>query len=152
MAHKMRNVAVKINCPHCLKEAKLIFQADSRREAIRRFKSGKAKWFVEEERAVRCMRKHLFSCLHYYDFEKELWRSIRTTNILERNFREMRRRTRPMNNFFTFLYETLRAEFARRIHVPGLANILGGHSPTPKNTAFPSNKYIVHPIYWSPRK
>lgn len=104
MAHKMRNVAVKakkINRPHCLKEAKLIFQADSRKEALRRFKSWEARWFVEEERAVRCMRKDLFSCLHYYDFEKELWRSIRTTNILERTFREMRRRTRPMNNFFT---------------------------------------------------
>jgi cephalosporin-C deacetylase-like acetyl esterase len=32
---------------------------------------------------------------------KELWTSIRTTNILERAFREVRRRTRPMNNFFT---------------------------------------------------
>jgi transposase-like protein len=104
MAHKMRNVAVKIrkaNRPHCLKEAKLIFQADSRKEALRRFKSWEAKWFIEEERAVRCMRKDLFSCLHYYAFDKELWKSIRTTNILERTFREMRRRTRPMNNFFT---------------------------------------------------
>jgi len=104
MAHKMRNVAVKIrkvNRPHCLKEAKLIFRADSRKEALRRFKSWEARWFVEEERAVRCMRKDLFSCLYYYNFDKELWKSIRTTNILERSFREMRRRTRPMNNFFT---------------------------------------------------
>ena len=104
IAHKMRNVAVKIrkvNRPHCLREAKLIFQADSRKEALRRFKSWEARWFIEEERAVRCMRKDLFSCLHYYDFDKELWKSIRTTNILERSFREMRRRTRPMNNFFT---------------------------------------------------
>ncbi|NIW10604.1 MAG: IS256 family transposase, partial [Gammaproteobacteria bacterium] len=104
MAHKMRNVAVKIrkvNRPHCLREAKLIFQADSRKEAIRRFKSWETRWFIEEERAVRCMRKDLFSCLHYYDLDKELWKSIRTTNILERSFREMRRRTRPMNNFFT---------------------------------------------------
>jgi putative transposase len=89
------------NHSHCLKEAKQIFQADSHKEALRRFKSWKAKWLVEEERAVACMRKDLFSCLHYHDFDKELWKSIRTTNILERTFREMRRRTRPMNNFFT---------------------------------------------------
>ena len=104
MAHKMRNVAVKIrkiNRPHCLKEAKLIFGADSRKEALRRFKTWEANWFIEEERAVRCMRKDLFSCLHYYEFDRELWHSIRTTNILERTFREIRRRTRPMNNFFT---------------------------------------------------
>ena len=47
------------------------------------------------------MRKDLFSCLHYFNYDKELWRSIRTTNILERAIREVRRRTRPMNNFFT---------------------------------------------------
>jgi len=104
IAHKMRNVAVKIkkvNRPHCLKEAKLIFAADTRKESIKRFKDWEAKWIVEEERAVKCMKKDLFNCLHYYQFDKELWRSIRTTNILERAFREVRRRTRPMNNFFT---------------------------------------------------
>lgn len=104
IAHKMRNVAVKIkkvNRPHCLKEAKLIFAADTRKESIKRFRDWEAKWIVEEERAVKCMKKDLFNCLHYYQFDKELWKSIRTTNILERAFREVRRRTRPMNNFFT---------------------------------------------------
>jgi transposase-like protein len=104
MAHKMRNVAVKIrkvNRPHCLKEAKPIFAADSRQEAIKRFRHWEAIWIVEEEWAVKCMKKDLFNCLHYFKFEKELWTSIRTTNILERAFREVRRRTRPMSNFFT---------------------------------------------------
>jgi transposase-like protein len=104
IAHKMRNVAVKIkkmNRPYCLKEAKLIFASDTRKEAIKRFRDWEAKWIVEEERAVKCLKKDLFNCLHYYKFEKELWKSIRTTNILERAFREVRRRTRPMNNFFT---------------------------------------------------
>jgi len=104
IAHKMRNVAVKIrkmNRPHCLKEAKLIFAADSRKEAHKRFRAWESKWLVEEERAVKCMKKDLFNCWHYFDFDKELWKSIRTTNVLERAFREVRRRTRPMNNFFT---------------------------------------------------
>ena len=104
IAHKMRNVAVKIrkmNRGSCLSEAKLIFAADSRKEAIGRFRQWEAKWIVEEERAVKCMKKDLFNCLHYYNFNKELWKSIRTTNVLERSFREVRRRTRPMNNFFT---------------------------------------------------
>lgn len=104
IAHKMRNVAVKIrkaNRPHCLKEAKRIFASDNRREALRRFRDWEGKWRIEEERAVRCLKKDLFGCLHYFDFDKELWKSIRTTNILERAFREVRRRTRPMNNFFT---------------------------------------------------
>lgn len=52
IAHKMRNVAVKIkkmNRPHCLKEAKLIFASDTRKEAIKRFRAWEGKWVVEEE-------------------------------------------------------------------------------------------------------
>ena len=104
IAHKMRNVAVKIrkvHRPHCLKEAKLIFASETRKEALRRFRDWEGTWQIEEERAVRCLKKDIFGCLHYFDFDKELWKSIRTTNILERAFREVRRRTRPMNNFFT---------------------------------------------------
>jgi len=100
----MRNVAVKIrkvNRALCLQEAKLIFAADNRKEALKRFKTWEARWLVEEERAVKCLKKDLFNCLHFYAFPPERWKSIRTTNILERAFREMRRRTRPMNNFFT---------------------------------------------------
>jgi len=102
IVHKLRNVAVKLkrrNQKECLGEAKLIFGAGSKREAIKRFKVWSAKWEIEEERAVKCMKKDLFSCLYYYDFDKSIWKSIRTTNILERAFREVRRRTRPMNLF-----------------------------------------------------
>jgi len=102
IVHKLRNVAVKLKRVHlkpCMDGAKDIFSAPSRREAIRRFKTWQEKWQVEEERAVRCMGKDLYHCLHYYSFPKELWKKIRTTNILERDFREVRRRTRPMGVF-----------------------------------------------------
>ncbi len=39
--------------------------------------------------------------LYFYDFPPERWESIRTNNILERAFGEVRRRTRSMNNCFT---------------------------------------------------
>lgn len=102
IAHKLRNIAGKLkkrNREECMGEAKLIFGAESKRKAVDRFKEWKEKWQIEEERAVRCLEKDLFSCLYYYDFDKALWKSIRTTNILERAFREVRRRTRPMNIF-----------------------------------------------------
>jgi len=102
IVHKLRNVAIKLKRVHlkpCMDGAKDIFNAPSRREAIRRFKTWKEKWQVEEERAVRCMEKDLHHCLHYYSFPKELWKKIRTNNILERDFREVRRRTRPMGVF-----------------------------------------------------
>jgi transposase-like protein len=45
------------------------------------------------------MRKDLFACLRYYDLPPDKWKTIRTTNVLERAFREVKRRTRPMNFF-----------------------------------------------------
>jgi len=37
--------------------------------------------------------------LTFYDFPPAHWRKIRTTTIIERAFREVRRRTRPMSSF-----------------------------------------------------
>jgi transposase-like protein len=37
--------------------------------------------------------------LHHFSFPKDFWRTIRTNNILEWAFRELRRRTRPMGVF-----------------------------------------------------
>ena len=102
IVHKLRNMAIKLKRVHlkpCMAEAKDIFNAPSRREAIKRFKAWKEKWQVEEERAVRCLEKDLYHCLHYYSFPKVLWKKIRTTNMLERDFREVRRRIRPMGFF-----------------------------------------------------
>jgi transposase-like protein len=104
LVHKLRNVATKLRRVHlkpCMAEAREIFQAPSRREAIRRFQAWKEKWQVEEERAVRCLEKDFFHCLHYYSFPREWWKKVRTTNALEREFREVRRRTRPMGFFPT---------------------------------------------------
>lgn len=100
IAHKLRNVAVKIKRSRqaaCLKGAKLVFAAPSRAEAVKRFKVWKAQWEVYEESAVRCLEKDLFECLAYFKFPKNLWKKIRTTNVIERSFREIRRRTRPMS-------------------------------------------------------
>jgi putative transposase len=100
IAHKLRNVGSKLKMSYkaaCLGGAKLIFTAENRTEAIRRFKEWKAQWEVYAESAVNCMEKDLHECLTYLDFEKEVWKKIRTTNTIERSFREVRRRTRPMS-------------------------------------------------------
>jgi len=102
IAHKMRNVVVKLKRPQkkpCADEARLIWAAPSRKDAVNRFKNWEKKWYPEAENAVKCLRKDLYACLQYYDLPKEQWKMVRTTNILERSFREVRRRTRPMNFF-----------------------------------------------------
>jgi putative transposase len=80
-------------------ECKAIFAAPSKPEAIRRFRAWSERWRVEAERAVHCLEKDFYHLLHYYAFPPELWKKIRTTNVLERTFREYRRRTRPMQVF-----------------------------------------------------
>jgi putative transposase len=132
IVHKLRNVTGKLRRVHlkpCMAEAKDVFNARSRREAIKRFKAWKDKWQAEEERAVKCMEKDLYHCLHYYSFPRELWKKIRTTNMLERDFREVRRRTRPMG-FFPH------EESAQRIFY-GVTNGIrqNGHHPLPTISA-----------------
>ena len=102
IAHKLRNLSVKLKRVHqktCMTEAKAIFASQSRREVVKRFKDWKARWIVEEERAVRCLEKDLHHYLHYFRHPKDRRKQVRTTNILERAFRELRKRTRPMGIF-----------------------------------------------------
>lgn len=100
IAHKLRNMAsrLKMNIKGaCMAGARTIFAAPSRTEAIRRFNAWKTEWQVLAESAVNCLEKDLFECLTYYDLEQDVWKKIRTTNTIERSFREVRRRTRPMS-------------------------------------------------------
>jgi len=119
--HKMTNVqgrARKRNRRALMGECKTIFAATSRGEAIHRFKTWKKHWEIEEPSAVKCLAKDLRECLTYFDLPKEHWKRIRTTNVLERSFREVRRRTRPMGGTF------VNPASAERIHhnVFGLLN------------------------------
>jgi transposase-like protein len=100
--HKLRNVAVKL--PRriqelCLKGAKLIYQAGNRREAVVRFREWSMEWSYSQPRAVKCLEEDLEELLNFLDCPQAHWRKIRTTNAIERAFREIRRRTRPMSCF-----------------------------------------------------
>lgn len=101
-AHKMRNVASKL--PRklkdtCLTEAKTIYQAHTRREAVLRFRRWAARWRSTAPKAVKCIEDDLDELLPFLDCPKAHWKKIRTTNAIERAFREVRRRTRPMSCF-----------------------------------------------------
>jgi putative transposase len=102
-AHKLRNVAAKLKRSQqpCLQEAKLIYQAHTRRAAIDRFRAWRARWKGEAERAVRCLELDLEQLLAFYDCPKADWKRLRTTNVIERLFVEVRRRIRTMCAFTT---------------------------------------------------
>jgi len=101
-AHKLRNIAAKL--PRkiqatCLMEAKGIYQAPTQREARKRFRDWARHWRALAPRAVTCLEADMDEMVNFLDCPKEHWRKIRTTNAIERAFREVRRRTRPMSCF-----------------------------------------------------
>lgn len=101
-AHKMRNVAdtcKKTQLDECVKDAQKIYYARNKRDALNQFKAFKAKWIKDNPKAVHCIEKDLEELLHFYDFDPILWKKIRTTNIIERAFGEIRRRTKVMGCF-----------------------------------------------------
>lgn len=102
-AHKLRNVANLIPKrfqSHAMAQAKSIYAADSYGKAVQAFRLWKHDWRLIAPKAVECLEDDLESLLVVYtEAPKQLWRSLRTTNIIERLFREVRRRTRPMSCF-----------------------------------------------------
>jgi len=102
-AHKLRNLENKLKASQrsCLEEAKLIYQAEHRTEAIRRFRQWQARWQTVAPKAVACLEQDLEELLAFFDCPKAHWKRLRTTNVIERLFVEVRRRIRTMCAFTT---------------------------------------------------
>lgn len=101
--HKLRNMATKFqrkaHSEACLFEAKLIYLSENKQQARERFLEWAKKWESLEPKVVQCLRKDLNEMVPFLDCPKKHWIRIRTTNVIERVFREVRRRIRPMNCF-----------------------------------------------------
>jgi transposase-like protein len=81
-------------------ETKNIFRQDTKEKAMEMAKAVVKKWYMAEPKAMESLRFNLEYCLTYMDFPKEKWSKIRTTNLLEREFRELRRRMKVFDNTF----------------------------------------------------
>jgi putative transposase len=102
-AHKIRNVLDKVRkadqpkVKRALHEIMNAANSPAARSAARRF----AEHFREKyPAAVACLRNDLDELLTCFRYKSEAERrAVRTTNAIERRFREVRRRTRPMGTF-----------------------------------------------------
>lgn len=97
--HKMRNIceAVRRRDHDAVKcDAQKIYQATSLAEAQRAFRYFQWKWRGVYSGLVRRLEQDLPELLSFFRFPRHLWRKLRTTNVIERCFVEVRRRTRPM--------------------------------------------------------
>ena len=102
-AHKLRNVAncLKRSQQNCVDQARALYQAGNRQEAIKEFRAWKARWIKEAPAAVACLEKDLEALLEFFECPRALWKKLRTTNAIERLFVEVRRRIRTMCAFTT---------------------------------------------------
>jgi transposase-like protein len=102
-AHKLRNLENKLKASQkpCLEQAKLIYQAQNRTEAITQFRHWRRRWQKIAPNAVSCLERDLEELLAFFDCPKLHWKRLRTTNVIERLFVEVRRRIRTMCAFTT---------------------------------------------------
>jgi putative transposase len=97
--HSLRNALAKT--PERLRDAfkilaHQIMYARSENDAREAFKSLKLAMGSDAGRAVRCLEKDLESLLVHYKFDQRFWRTLRTTNPIERVNKELKRRTKSM--------------------------------------------------------
>jgi putative transposase len=100
--HKLRNLSQRVPArwrQECLAGASRIYQAPTQREARARFGNWAAAWRERVPKAVACVETDLEVLLAFLDCPEADWRRVRTTNAIERAFREVRRRIRPMSCF-----------------------------------------------------
>jgi putative transposase len=113
-AHKLRNVSNYCKAKYekdCIADARKIYLAQNKTEALKRFKEWKAAWKNTCSDAVHCLEKDLEDLLPFLDCPKTHQIKVRTTNVIERSFREVRRRTKVFS-CFTNLESTERIIFA----------------------------------------
>src|ERR1700674_923403 len=97
--HKMRNILEKVrkrDFDEVKAGAQAIYLADSRAHAESAFRRFRARWLREYGPMVRRLQRDLPELLSVFACPRHLWRKLRTTNVIERCFVEVRRRTRPM--------------------------------------------------------
>jgi putative transposase len=102
-AHKMRNILDKVprkKQASVKRGLRKIYRADTLTEAQSAAARWARSWRDGYPNAVKCLQDDLEDLLTCFQFtDADFRKAIRTTNAIERRFREVRRRTRPMGVF-----------------------------------------------------
>ncbi len=100
--HRIRNVLARVpkkRQDELRKALHRIFYAaclDDARDEARQFLSRYSREFPT---ACETLARHLDECLTFYRFPERHWKHIRTSNVIERAFKEVKRRTRVVGRF-----------------------------------------------------
>lgn len=106
--HKLQNITKllkKKDQKEVLKALRQIYNAQSKASALKRFKYFKLAWAKQYPKVARSLERDLEELLNFLTIPIKkncrdfIRKRIRTTNVIERSFREVRRRTKPMSCF-----------------------------------------------------
>lgn len=102
--HRTRNILDKVpksRREEVRKALMAIWHAEDLPEAAEAAESFVRQYGRRYEAATECLLEGLSDCLTFFRFPKKYWKRIRTSNPLERTFKEVRRRTRVVGRFPT---------------------------------------------------
>jgi putative transposase len=106
--HKLQNIAKllkKKDQKEALKALRKIYNAQSKAIALKRFKDFKYSWAKTYPNVIKSLDRDLEELLNFLtipikqEYRNFIRKRIRTTNVIERAFREVRRRTKTMSCF-----------------------------------------------------
>lgn len=129
VAHKLKNVLgylPKERHAQIEPELKAIFYQESRAQADQALAAFCAKYEKYYPTAVACLCRDRDACLTFYHFPQAHWKTIRTNNVCERLFEEVKKRYHKMNAAFRtenscllMFFAVIRSLNFRRIPMPG---------------------------------
>ena len=100
--HKTENVLDKVLTQDraSVKESvRKIFYASTYEHAKEAIELFKKNWSRKYPSATECLLSDIEACLTYYKYPYQHWKRIRTTNVIERSFKEVKRRTKGIGRF-----------------------------------------------------
>lgn len=126
--HKMENVLSYVpekQREQVEPELKAIFYQESREKADQEVAAFCEKYTIIYPTAIECLNRDLEACLTFYAFPKAHWKTIRTTNVIERLFGEVKKRSHKMaaafrneNSCLLMFYAVIRSLRFKKIPIP----------------------------------
>jgi putative transposase len=123
--HAMRNALAKTPARYreVFKQlAQKVMYASSEEAARKAFIELETAFGNEAQRAIACLKKDLDSLLAHYRFNEKYWKALKTTNVIERLNKELKRRIKSMETIgedslqILVAFTALRLEAGWRIH------------------------------------
>lgn len=106
-------------------ELRAIYYQDNREKADQELAAFIAKYEKTYPSAIECLKRDQEACMAFYSFPEKHWQFIRTTNIIERLFGEVKKRSHKMsaafrneNSCLLMFYAVIRSLKLRRISIP----------------------------------